>query len=135
MKSGCPSCALAAASSNVLGISHRKITLISTSIWAIPARSSAPIALRYSVSIRARAHANPIRQTVLTVTWSEKDGAALARFGVQQLRVSEGFEWAGGAVENVPCEWFGHSDSLMQQHIERHWIPALNRSPSPLVLL
>jgi hypothetical protein len=78
MKSGCPSCASAAASSNVLGISRRKITLISTSIWAMPARSSALIALRYSVSIRACAHTNPIRQIVLTVTWSEKYGAALA---------------------------------------------------------
>ena len=54
-----------------MGISRRKITLISTSIWAIPARSSAPIALRYSVSIRAWEHTKLIRQIVLTVTWSE----------------------------------------------------------------
>ena len=77
--------AVAGRDPNVSGISHRKITVISTSIWAIPARSSAPIALRYSVSIRACAHANPIRRTVLTVTWSEKDGAALARFGVHSF--------------------------------------------------
>jgi|ERR1700730_1029795 len=48
-------------------------------------RSSAPIALRYSVSIRACAHTNPSRQIVLTVTWSEKYGAALARFGVHSF--------------------------------------------------
>ena len=77
--------AVAGRDPNVSGISHRKITVISTSIWAIPARSSAPIALRYSVSIRACAHANPIRRTVLTVTWSENDGAALARFGVHSF--------------------------------------------------
>jgi len=50
---GCRSCALAAASSSALGTNRRKITHTSTSIWAIPMRSSAPIALRYSVSIRA----------------------------------------------------------------------------------
>src|SRR5947208_8254923 len=71
MKSGCRSCALAAASSSALGISRRKITRTSTSIWAVPARSSAPIALRYSVSIRAWAHMKLIRQIVLTVTWTE----------------------------------------------------------------
>jgi hypothetical protein len=47
-----------------------------------------PYAKRYYVSFRACAHTNPIRQIALTVTWSEKDGAALARFGLQQLRVS-----------------------------------------------
>ncbi len=71
MKSGCRSCALAAASSSALGISRRKITHTSTSIWAMPVRSSAPIALRYSVSIRAWAHTKLIRQIVLTVTWTE----------------------------------------------------------------
>ena len=73
MKSGCRSCALAAASSSALGISRRKITHTSTSIWAMPVRSSAPIALRYSVSIRAWAHTKLIRQIVLSVTWTEKD--------------------------------------------------------------
>ena len=34
-------------------------------------RSSAPIALRYSVSIRDWAHTKPIRQIVLTMTWTE----------------------------------------------------------------
>ena len=71
MKSGCRSCGLAAASSSALGISRRKITHTFTSIWAMPVRSSAPIALRYSVSIRAWAHTKPIRQIVLTVTWTE----------------------------------------------------------------
>ena len=50
MKSGCRSCALAAASSSALGINRRKIIHTSTSIWAMPVRSAAPIALRYSVS-------------------------------------------------------------------------------------
>src|SRR5437763_88562 len=73
MKSGSRSCALAAASSSALGISRRKITHTSTSIWAMPVRSSAPIALRYSGSIRAWAHTKLIRQIVLSVTWTEKD--------------------------------------------------------------
>src|SRR3954464_1569091 len=34
-------------------------------------RSAAPIALRYSVSIRAWVHTKLIRQIVLTVTWTE----------------------------------------------------------------
>jgi hypothetical protein len=71
MKSGCRSCVLAAASSSALGISRRKITHTSTSIWAMPVRSSAPIALHYSVSIRAWVHTKLIRQIVLTVTWTE----------------------------------------------------------------
>jgi hypothetical protein len=71
MKSGCRSCALAAASSSALGINLRKITHTSTSIWAMPVRSAAPIALRYSLSIRACAHTKLIRQIVLTVTWTE----------------------------------------------------------------
>ena len=71
MKSGCRSCALAAVSSSALGISRRKITHTSTSIWAMPVRSSAPIALRYSFSIRAWVHTKLIRQIVLTVTWTE----------------------------------------------------------------
>ena len=71
MKSGCRSCALAAASSSALGINRRKITHTSTSIWAMPVRSSAPNALRYSISIRAWAHRKRIRQIVPTVTWTE----------------------------------------------------------------
>lgn len=47
----------------------------------------------------------------------------------------EGFEWFGPGVENVRCEWFGHSDALMRQHIEKLWVPVLLRSPSPLTLL
>src|SRR5260370_10613804 len=71
MKSGCRSCALAAASSSASGINRRKITHTSTSRWAMPVRSSAPIALRYSASIRAWAHTKLIRQIVLTVTGTE----------------------------------------------------------------
>jgi hypothetical protein len=48
---------------------------------------------------------------------------------------SEGFEWLSSAVENDHCEWFGHSDALMRQHIEQLWIPFLLRTPSPLVLV
>ena len=48
--------------------SRRKITHTSISIWAMPVRSSAPIALRYSVSIQAWACMKLIRQIVLTVT-------------------------------------------------------------------
>jgi hypothetical protein len=48
---------------------------------------------------------------------------------------SEGFEWFSSAVQNVRCEWFGHSDSLMRPHIERRWVPFLFRMPSPLALL
>ncbi len=80
MKSGCRSCALAAASSGALGISRRKITHTFTSIWAMPVISSAPIALRYSVSIRAWAHTKPIRQIVLTVTWTELKSSNAASF-------------------------------------------------------
>jgi uncharacterized Zn-finger protein len=36
--------------------------------WVTPVKSSAPIALRYSVSIRDWAHLKLIRQIVLTVT-------------------------------------------------------------------
>src|SRR6266478_2186692 len=77
MKSGCRSCALAAASSSALGINRRKITHTSTSRWAMPVRSSAPIALRYSASIRAWAHTNLIRQIVLTVIGTELKAATL----------------------------------------------------------
>jgi hypothetical protein len=77
MKSGCQSCALAAASSHALGIGRRKITHTSTSIWAMPARSSAPTALRYSVSIRPWVRAKLIRQIVLTLARTElKSGNA-----------------------------------------------------------
>jgi len=80
MKSGCRSCALAAASSSALGINHRKITHTSTSRWAMPVRSSAPIALRYSASIRAWAHTKLIRQIVLTVTGTELNCSSAASF-------------------------------------------------------
>src|SRR5260221_7409339 len=80
MKSGCRSCALAAASSSALGINRRKITHTSTSRWAMPVRSSAPIALRYSASIRAYAHTKLIRQIVLTVTATELKSRNAASF-------------------------------------------------------
>ena len=68
MKLARQSCVLAAASSNALGTSRRKITLISTSLWARPARSSVPIAPRCSVTIRAWANTKLIQQIVPTVT-------------------------------------------------------------------
>ena len=71
MKSECRSSALAAASLSALGLYRRKITRTSTSTWAMPVTSSAPIAPRYSVSIRVWAHMKLIRQIVLTVTWTE----------------------------------------------------------------
>ena len=80
MKSGCRSCALAATSSSALGINHRKITHTSTSRWAMPVRLSAPIALRYSASIRAYAHTKLIRQIVLTVTGTELKSRNAASF-------------------------------------------------------
>ena len=80
MKSGCRSCALAAASSSASGINRHKITPTSTLIWAMPVRSSAPIALRYSASIRAWAHAKLIRQIVLTVTGTELKSSNTASF-------------------------------------------------------
>src|SRR5712664_1888624 len=80
MKSGCRSCALAAASSSALGINRRKITHTSTSRWAMPVRSSAPIALRYSASIRAWAHTKLIRQIVLTVIGTELNCSYAASF-------------------------------------------------------
>src|SRR5881628_2472478 len=80
MKPGCRSCALAAASSSVLGINRRKITHTSTSRWAMPVRSSAPIALHYSASIRAWAHTKLIRQIVLTVTGTELKSSNVASF-------------------------------------------------------
>ena len=82
MKSGCRSCALAAASSSALGINHRKITHTSTSRSAMPVRSSVPIALRYSASIRAWAHTKLIRQIVLTVTWTELKSSNAASFAM-----------------------------------------------------
>ena len=80
MKSGCRSCALAAASSSALGINRRKITHTSISRLAMPVRSSAPIALRYSASIRAWAHTKLIRQIVLTVKWTELKSSHAASF-------------------------------------------------------
>ena len=80
MKSGCRSCALAAASSSALGINRRKITHTSTSRLVMPVRSSAPIALRYSASTRAWAHTKLIRQIVLTVTGTELKSSNAASF-------------------------------------------------------
>ena len=50
-----------------------------TSIWAMPVTSTAPIALRYSISIRVWAHMKLIRQIVLAVTWTELKGAGMGR--------------------------------------------------------
>src|SRR5271169_3627981 len=46
----------------------------------MPVRSSAPIALRYSASIRAWAHTKLIRQIVLTVTGTELKSSNAASF-------------------------------------------------------
>jgi hypothetical protein len=46
----------------------------------MPVRSSAPIALRYSASIRAWAHTKLIRQIVLTVTGTESKSSNAASF-------------------------------------------------------
>ena len=73
MKSGFRSCASAAASSSASGISRHKITHTFTSIWAMPMKSSAPIVLRYSLSIQAWAQTKPTRQIVLTKRQTEKD--------------------------------------------------------------
>ncbi len=64
--------------------------------------------------------------------WPGWAGRLVARAGTGG---SKGFEWLGTAVENVRCEWFGHSDALMRQHIERLWLPLLLQPPSPLALL
>jgi len=71
MKSECRSSALAAASLSALGLYRRKITHTSTSIWAMRVASFAPIARRYSISIRVWAHMKLIRQIVLAATWTE----------------------------------------------------------------
>ena len=52
----------------------------STLIWAMPVTSSAPIALRYSASIRAWAHTKLIRQVVLMVTGTELKSSNTASF-------------------------------------------------------
>ena len=77
---GCRSCALAAASSSASGINRRKITHTSTSRWVMPVRSSAPIALHYSASIRAWAHTKLIRQIVLTVIRTKLKSSNAASF-------------------------------------------------------
>jgi hypothetical protein len=117
MKSGRRSCALAAASSSALGINRRKITHTSTSIWAMPVRSSAPIALRYSVSIRAWAHAKLIRQIVLTVTWTElKSSNAASLVTARSQPAPDAVSRTLGAVHD------GHERSefgRMQAHLAR----------------
>ena len=79
-KSGCQWSALVATSSSASGISRRKITHTSTSIWATPARLSAPIAPRYSVSIRPSVRAKLIRQIVLTSARTELKSSNAASF-------------------------------------------------------
>ena len=64
------------------GYAADKITHTSTSIWAMPVRSSAPIVLRYSVSLRGWAHAKLIRQIALTVTWTERKSSNAASLAV-----------------------------------------------------
>lgn len=64
--------------------------------------------------------------------WPARAGLLVAHTGTGG---SEGFESFSTAVKNEPFPWFGHSDSLMRQHIEQHWMPVLRRRPSGLVLL
>jgi hypothetical protein len=64
--------------------------------------------------------------------WPTWAGRVVARSGTGG---SKGFEWFGAAVENVRCDWFGHSEALMRPHIERHWLPFLFRPPSPLAII
>jgi hypothetical protein len=64
--------------------------------------------------------------------WPAWAGRLVARAGTGG---ASGFDWFGTAVQNVTCDWFGHSDSLMRPHIENCWIPFLRQSPSPLALL
>ncbi len=64
--------------------------------------------------------------------WPGWAGRLAARAGTGG---SKGFEWFGAGVENVRCEWFGHSDALMRGHIEKLWLPFLSHPPSPLALL
>ena len=54
-----------------IGAMPPQITHSFTSIWAMPVTSSAPIALRCSISIAVWAPMKLIRQIVLTVTWTE----------------------------------------------------------------
>ena len=107
MKSGCRSCALAAAILSVLGLSRRKITHTSTLIWAMPVRSSAPIALHYSVSIRAWAYAKPIRQIALTPIWAKlksSNAAFLVMLAAANLRQapSSRNHWGGSRWADCP---------------------------------
>jgi hypothetical protein len=64
--------------------------------------------------------------------WPAWAGRLVRRAGVGG---SKGFEWFGPNIDNVLCEWFGHSDSLMRPHIENCWVPFLTKPPSPLALM
>src|SRR5712671_4123721 len=107
MKSGCRSCALAAASSSALGINHRKITHTSTSRWAMPVRSSAPIALRYSASIRAWAHTKLIRQIVLTVMTELNCAASFVMPAAANQRQAPSFRSFGAVHDGHERSEFG----------------------------
>ena len=82
-----------------LGTNRRKITHTSTSIWARPVTSSAPIALRYSVSIRAWVRTKLIRQIVLMVTWSELKNSNTASL-IMQAAANQRHRPAFGAVHD-----------------------------------
>ncbi len=112
-KSGCQWSALVATSSSASGISRRKITHTSTSIWAMPAKLSAPIALRYSVSIRPWVHTKLIRQIVLTLARTESKSG---RGG--DLRARGGLGGRGDQIERK---------NIGQQQISsstRAWMPS-----------
>lgn len=64
--------------------------------------------------------------------WPDWAGRFVARTGTGG---THGFDWFGSTVQNVRCDWFGHSDALMRTHIETQWLPLLFQVPCPLVVL
>jgi hypothetical protein len=147
MKSGCRSCALAAAFSSALGISRRKIIHTSTSIWTIPMRSSAPIAQLYSVSIQAWACTKPIRQTALTVIWTKKNRFYWLRFEHllpavpigNQITTSPTAEWTAhslGMRLRTISYVIGIASKALPPHLEyAPWAPASPLLPRPSALV
>ena len=61
--------------------------------------------------------------------WAERLVSAAGPSG------SKGFEWFGPAVENCFYDDFHHDEFYRRPHMEKHWLPFLRRSPSPLMLL
>ena len=80
MKSGLPIVRIGCRDFKCIGDKPPQDHPTSTLIWAMPVTSSAPIALRYSASIRAWAHTKLIRQIVLMVTGTELKSSNTASF-------------------------------------------------------